>query len=150
MSKVTTFAVGLESLSLLLALQILGVVKCPHASSIVVMWTPKILLLLEFPDWNSIFFSIGIFWFCVLPFPLVVSLFLLRVCVAFILRLFVGLFITFLVGVGSFVVTLLQCLDFCSHGQNLFLFRWCSPGIVLIQQPCFILFSATVMSSSAL
>ena len=59
---------------------------------------------------------------------------------AFSLRLFVGLFNTLLVGVRSLVVSLLQCLDICCHDQNLFLFiRWCSPGIVLTQQPCFIL-----------
>ena len=104
------------------------------------MWTPKILLLLEFPDWNSIFFNIGIFGCCALPLPLVVGLFLLGVFVVFILRLFVGLFITLLDRVGSLFVTLLQHLDFCCHGQNLFLFiRWCSPGIVLIQQSCFLL-----------
>ena len=107
--------------------------KCPHARSIVMMRTP--LLLLEFPDWNSIFFGIGILGCCVLPIPLVVGLFLLGVFVAFILRLFVGVFIILPVGVGSLVVTLLQHLDFCCHGQDSFLFiRWCSPGIVLIQQ----------------
>ena len=127
------FGLGLESLSLLVVgFTILGVVKGPHASSIVMMWTPKILLLLEFPDWNPIFISIGVFGCCVLPIPLVVGLFLPGVFVVFILRIFVGLFITFLVGVRSLVVTLLQCLDFCCHGQNLFLFiRQCSPGICL-------------------
>ena len=125
---------------------VLGVVKSPHACSIVVMWAPKILLLLKLPDWHTIFFSIGVFGCDVLPCPLVVGLILLfGVFVVLITRLFIRLVLTetvltFSVGVGTLVVALLQHLHFCCHGQSLFSFiRWCSPGIVLIQLLCFIL-----------
>ena len=125
---------------------VLRMVESPHACSFVVMWAQKLLLLLKLPDWHTIFFSIGVFGCYVLPSPLVIGFVLLfGVFVAFITRLFIALVLaepvlTLFVGVQSLVVALLQHLYYCCHHQNLFLFiRWSSPGIVFIQQPCFIL-----------
>ena len=133
---------------------VLGAVKSPHACSIVVMWAPKILLLLKLPDWHTIFFSIGVFGCDVLPCPLVVVLFFFLVSLLFLspdssLDLFsLKLFLPFLLELEPL---LLPCFNIfisavmardCTHSSD---------GVpqALSSSSCFAsyLFSADVMSS---